>query len=189
MATRGFRVSAIDINARFLENLAKNVQIQTHLLDATKPLDIGRHEVVLCSEVLEHVAPEQSQNLIHSLFGTLQPGGILILSTPQAYSVVELLSRLFRFSPFLALARRVYGQAEELGHINLLTAAAVKAQLRNAGFEIVSSTRFGFYLPAVAEFGGEIGWRGLMRVGNALAKIPFLRGLLWTQGWVARRPA
>ncbi len=103
--------------------------------------------------------------------------------------MVELFSRLFRFGPFLALARKLYGQAEDLGHINLLTAAAVEAQLRKAGFEMLSSTRFGFYLPVVAEFGGETGWRFLKGVGGALAKIPILRGLLWTQGWVVRRPA
>lgn len=189
MAMRGFRVSAVDINASFLDHLAGNAQIEPHLLDATKPLGIGQHDLALCSEVLEHVDPAGSQGMVDSLFDALRPGGVLILSTPQAYSVVELFSRLFRFGPFLALARKLYGQAEELGHINLLTASAVERQLRSAGFEIVSATRFGFYLPGVAEFGGEAGWRFLKSAGRVLARIPVLRGLLWTQGWVVRRPA
>lgn len=190
MAARGFRVSAIDINARFLANLSdQKKEIETHLLDATRPLDLGSHDIVLCTEVLEHVERHQSRGMVNSMFGALRPGGILILSTPQTYSVVELLSRLLSVRPFLALARKMYGQAEELGHINLLTARAVQAQLEEAGFEILSSSRFGFYLPIVAEFGGETGWRLLSRAGRMITNIPFLRGLLWTQGWVARRPA
>lgn len=189
MAARRFRVSAVDINPKFLENLADNDHIDAHEIDATKPLGLGQHDLALCSEVLEHVDPAQSQGMVDSLYDALRPGGVLILSTPQAYSVVELLSRLFRFGPFLALARKFYGQAEELGHINLLTAGAVEGQLRKAGFEIVSGTRFGFYLPLIAEFGGERGWRALRATGRAIAGIPVLRGLLWTQGWVVRRPA
>ena len=189
MASRQFRVSAVDINPAFLDHLAGNARIDAYQLDATNPLGIGQHDLALCSEVLEHVDPARSQGMIDSLFDALRPGGLLILSTPQAYSVVELLSRLFRFGPFLALARRLYGQAEELGHINLLTAGAVEAQLHRAGFEIVSATRFGFYLPAIAEFGGMAGWRALRSTGRWLARVPVLRGLLWTQGWVVRRPA
>ena len=189
MAARDFRVSAVDINPMFLAHLAGNAAIESYQLDATNPLGIGQHDLALCSEVLEHVDPVRSQGMVNSLFDALRPGGLLILSTPQAYSVVELLSRLFRFGPFLALARKLYGQAEELGHINLLTAGAVEAQLRKAGFEIVSATRFGFYLPGIAEFGGERGWRALRATGRLLARVPVLRGLLWTQGWVVRRPA
>jgi SAM-dependent methyltransferase len=189
MAAMGFRVSAVDINPRFLEHLSGNPNIETHFKDGTKPLGIGEHDLALCTEVLEHVAPQSSQDMVNSLYGALRPGGVLILSTPQTYSVVEIISRLFRFGPFLALARKMYGQAEELGHINLLTAGGVEQQLRSAGFEILVRSRFGFYLPVVAEFGGEAGWRLLEMLGRHLATIPVLRGALWTQGWVARRPA
>ena len=189
MAARRYRVSAVDINPKFLAHLAGHERIDTHQLDATLPLGIGEHDLALCSEVLEHVSPDRSQDMIDTLFETLRPGGLLILSTPQSFSVVEMLSRLFRFGPFLALARKLYGQAEELGHINLLTAGAVGRQLREAGFEVVSTQRFGFYLPGVAEFGGEAGWKILRSTGRVLAHVPLLRGLLWTQGWVVRKPA
>ena len=127
--------------------------------------------------------------MIDALFEALRPGGTLILTTPQSFSTVELMSRLFRFKPILALARKLYGHAEELGHINLLTSNAVEKQWRRAGFELVEHERFGFYLPVVAEFGGKAGWSLLRGTGRALAKLPVLRGLLWTQAWVLRRPA
>jgi hypothetical protein len=95
---------------------------------------------------------------------------------------------MFRFPPILALARRIYGSADELGHINLLTAGQLGRQIRAAGFETVDQYRFGFYLPAVAEFGGKAGAGLLAAMARALRPLPVLRGLLWTQGWVLRRP-
>ena len=127
--------------------------------------------------------------MLDSLVGALKPGGMLILTTPQRYSMVELGARLLQFGPLLALARKLYGSAEELGHINLLTVGALSDQLKKSGFEVRQLRRFGFYLPVVAEFGGRGGASLLQGSGELLAKVPLLRGLLWTQGWVLTRPA
>jgi len=182
-------VSAVDINPSFLDNVSAIDGVTTHLKDATLPLDLGEHELAICSEVLEHVPPARSQSMLNSLFGALRPGGHLILTTPQRYASVELFARLFRFKPVLAVARKLYGSADELGHINLLTADALVAQLRQAGFEIETSRRFGFYLPVIAEFGGAPGATLLRGVEAVLRPLPFARGLLWTQGWILRRPS
>ncbi len=99
------------------------------------------------------------------------------------------MARLFRFRPVLALARRIYGSADELGHINLLTAGQLERQLRNAGFEITTQRRFGFYLPVVAEFAGKPGAAALRGIERAIRPLPFVRGLLWTQAYVLRRAA
>lgn len=189
LSAEGRRVTAVDINPAFLDNVASLDSVEVYRRDATEPLDLGEHELAICSEVLEHVPADRSQAMLDSLFGALKPGGKLILTTPQRYSTVELGARLLRFPPLLALARKLYGSAEELGHINLLTARALEGQLRNAGFAIGSTRRFGFYLPIIAEFGGKPGAGVLQNLGRALANIPVLRGLLWTQGWVLTRPA
>ena len=189
LAAAGRRVSAVDINPAFLDNVATMGAVDTHLLDATAPLGLGAHDLAVCSEVLEHVPAERSQAMIDSLFDGLKPGGVLVLTTPQRYSTVELMARLFKFPLVLALARRLYGSAEELGHINLLTAGAVRDQLRRAGFTVDAHRRFGFYLPAVAEFGGKAGAGLLHGLETPLRAWPLRRGLLWTQAWVARRPA
>lgn len=188
LSAQGRNVSAVDINPAFLDNVSKLQSVEVYQKDATRPLELGEHDLAICSEVLEHVPPERSQAMIDSLFGALKPGGTLILTTPQRYSMVEIGARLLRFPPLLALARKLYGSAEELGHINLLTARALEAQLRSAGFAIRSSRRFGFYLPVIAEFGGEAGAGLLQNMGKALTNLPVLRGLLWTQGWVLTRP-
>ncbi len=189
LSAEGRKVSAVDINPTFLANVSKLKSVDVHEKDATRPLGLGDHDLAICSEVLEHVPPERSQAMIDSLFDALRPGGTLILTTPQRYSMVELGARLLQFGPLLALARKLYGSAEELGHINLLTVGALKAQLAKAGFKVQRMRRFGFYLPVVAEFGGRGGAKLLEGSGRFLAGVPLLRGLLWTQGWVLTRPA
>lgn len=182
-------VTAVDINPAFLDNVRSLQHVTTHLKDATRPLELGRHDLAICSEVLEHVPPASSEAMLRALFEGLRPGGTLILTTPQRYSTMELAARMLRFKPLLALARKIYGSADELGHINLLTAGQLKRQLLSVGFVPVTRERFGFYLPVVAEFGGKVGASLLKAAGNILDRVPGLRGLLWTQAWVLERPA
>jgi SAM-dependent methyltransferase len=189
LAAAGRRVSAVDINPAFLENVAAIDAVDTHLKDATRPLELGDHDLAICSEVLEHVPPESSQAMLDSLYGALRPGGSLVLTTPQRFASVELVARLFRFKPILALARRLYGSADELGHINLLTAGQLEKQIAKAGFTVAARRRFGFYLPVVAEFGGKPGAALLRGIEAAIRPLPVIRGLLWTQGYVLRRAA
>ena len=187
LSAAGRKVTAVDINPAFLDNVAGLDAVATHLKDATLPLDLGEHDLAICSEVLEHVPPEGSQAMLDALFGALRPGGTLVLTTPQRYASVELVARLFRFKPILALARKLYGSADELGHINLLTAGQLAEQIEKAGFKPEKTRRFGFYLPVIAEFGGRPGAGVLRAVEAAIRPIPVIRGLLWTQGWVLKR--
>ena len=186
LSEAGREVSAVDINPAFLDNVAPLSNVHIHLKDATKPLELGRHDLAICSEVLEHVSPESSVAMLKTLAGSLRSGGVLILTTPQSFSTVEIAARLFKFPPILALARRLYGHAEELGHINLLTVGQIRRQFDEAGLEVVSHRRFGMYLPILAEFGGVAGSKVLRMLERAIRQVPVLRGLLWTQGWVLR---
>ena len=188
LVAAGRKVTAVDINSAFLENVAGLEGVSTHLKDATTPLGLGVHDLAICSEVLEHVPPERSVAMLGSIYNSLRPDGALILTTPQSYSTVELGARLLRFGPMLALARRIYGSADELGHINLLTAGTLRKQIEAVGFDIIQQRRFGFYLPVVAEFGGKSGAWLLGKIENAIRPLPLIRGALWTQGWILRRP-
>lgn len=181
------RVEAVDINPDFIAAVRHLPRVHARVADATRPLDVGLHDLALCSEVIEHVPPERSEAMLRSIAGSLRPGGVLVLTTPQRFAAVELMARLLRFGPVLALARRLYGSADELGHINLLTARQLQRQIESAGFTIERHAWFGFYLPVVAEFGGAAGAKLLARVGRALSGIPVLRELLWTQAYVLRK--
>ncbi|MEO8618020.1 MAG: class I SAM-dependent methyltransferase [Sphingomicrobium sp.] len=183
------KVDAVDINRAFLENVEGLEGVAIYLKDATKPLEIGSHDLAICSEVLEHVPPSSSRAMLKSIYDSLRPGGALVLTTPQRFSTVELMARLFKFPFILALARKLYGSAEELGHVNLLTANEARRQIADVGFVVEREHRFGFYFPMMAEFGGSAGAASLRGIEKLLRPLPILRGLLWTQGWVLRRPS
>jgi SAM-dependent methyltransferase len=180
-------VTALDINPSFVTGVAHLPGVNALVADATETLPVGDQQVAICSEVLEHVPPIRSLDMLRAIRDALKPGGVLILTTPQSFATVELFARLFRFGPILALARRLYGTADELGHINLLTAPALKRQLAQVGFRIEEEQRFGFYLPVVAEFGGEAGRKFLQGIEKLIVRVPLLRGLVWTQAYVLRR--
>ncbi len=188
LAERSSKVIAIDINPAFLEGVENMSGVSVSLADATLDQGVRDVDVALCSEVLEHVPPERSQAMLDQFFAALKSGGTLILTTPQRYASVELMARLFKFKAILALARMIYGTAEELGHINLLTRSQLRAQIARAGFRIEEQELLGFYLPAVAELGGAPGAALLHGLGSLLRPIPFLRGLLWTQAYRLVKP-
>lgn len=189
LAEQGAAVTAIDINQAFLDGVGAVPGIATLNADATRPLAVAPVDFALCTEVLEHVPPERSLAMLQSLHGALKPGGHLLLTTPQRYATVELMTRLFKIPLFLALARRIYGTADELGHINLLTHAQLGKQISAAGFVIEKHDRFGFYLPVIAEFGGTPGRALLRGIERLIRPVPLLRGLIWTQAYLLRRPA
>jgi SAM-dependent methyltransferase len=139
--------------------------------------------MALCSEVIEHI-PDTARVLagIHRL---LEPGGILLLSTPQRWSLMEMAAKIAFLPGIVGIVRRIYGEAVfDMEHINLMTARATERQLSGAGFRIREHHKSGMYIPLVAEFGGERGrifeeWLERRVRGRALDS------LLWTQYYVA----
>ncbi len=105
MSGMGANITAVDINPAFVAGVADVAGAKPVLADATVGLDVGEHDLAVCSEVLEHVPPEHSVALLRNLHRGLKPHGRLILTTPQRFATVELMARLLRFPPVLALAR------------------------------------------------------------------------------------
>jgi 2-polyprenyl-3-methyl-5-hydroxy-6-metoxy-1,4-benzoquinol methylase len=144
-------------------------------------------DLILCTEVIEHI--EDSAAALRGMRRLLKPGGVLVLSTPQRYSPLELAAKIAFLPGVIQLVRRIYREPVlETGHINLMTARTVQRQLQSAGFEIAEQHRTGMYLPLVAEFGGEQGLRFLQWLARTLAGGAG-SNLLWTQYYVARGTA
>ncbi|MHB8699237.1 MAG: class I SAM-dependent methyltransferase [Sulfuricaulis sp.] len=188
ISARGCRIFAVDINSRFLDAVRDLPGVIVSHHDATENLMLNGFNVALCSEVIEHVPRDRSLRLLMGIFGSLKPGGVLILSTPQAYSTMELAARCLRLKPVLSLARWIYGTVDELGHINLLTRCGLKRQITMAGFHVIEETAIGLYVPLLAEVGGVTGRRVAKFLERILWRIPLLSGLLWTQCYVLKKP-
>ncbi len=186
LSRSGAAVTAIDINPDFIDGVKALPHVAAHVRDATMPFGVADQDVALSSEVLEHVPRDRSLAMLREIRAALKPGGLFVLTTPQRYATIELMARLLRFPPVLALARMIYGSVDELGHINLLTSGQLKLQLAAAGFVIEREERFGFYLPVIADFGGEAGHAVLRTIERMIRHVPLLRGLLWTQAYVLR---
>ncbi|MFT7287810.1 MAG: SAM-dependent methyltransferase [Halieaceae bacterium] len=185
-------VIAVDVEPVFLEALAtpevaaygaaKLFRVQADV--RASPLREQCVDLLLCSEVIEHVA--DSPLLLRALADTLAPGGFLLLTTPQPYSPVEVLGKVAFLPGIRQLVQLIYREPiEPTGHINLLGRHALEAQLAQAGFEVLERECLGLYLPVIAEFGGDAGRRLLQWLEGYLRATP-LRCFLWTQCYLLR---
>jgi SAM-dependent methyltransferase len=182
------RVTVSDVHDAYLD--AARV-IATGLANvAVVPDDIRRptlpaasFDVVLCTEVIEHIV--ESRAALAGMRRLLRRGGVLVLSTPQRYSPLEVCSRIAFLPGVIDLVRLVYREPIlPAGHVNVMTAREVRRQLVEAGFAIRESHTSGLYVPLLAEAGGEPG-RRLAGWLEARIKDGPLDCLLWTQHYVA----
>ena len=140
--------------------------------------------LVLCSEVIEHIA--NSQSVLAAMHRLLEPGGILLLSTPQRWSLMEMAAKVAFLPGIVNLVRRIYGEAVfDMEHINSMTAGETERQLRQAGFRIRERYKSGMYIPLVAEFAGDRGRRFEEWLERRLRGSP-MDWTLWTQYYVAQ---
>ncbi|MEP0203959.1 MAG: class I SAM-dependent methyltransferase [Halioglobus sp.] len=142
-------------------------------------------DFILCTEVVEHIA--DSNLALLELSRLLSVDGVLLLTTPQKFSPLELCAKIAFLPGVIQLVRLIYREPiVPTGHINLLTEKALKEQLAQAGLSISEEYKCGMYLPLVAEFGGTRGRRFLGWLESKL-RGTFCDGLLWTQCYVLRR--
>ena len=183
------QVIAADIEQEYLEyalDIAsdlKNVQCTTD--DITKSsLPAGEFDLVLCTEVIEHIA--DSPSALAGLRRLLSPGGRLVLSTPQRYSPLEICSKVAFLPGVIELVRLIYREPIiPTGHINLLTEKELKLQLDNAGLVILEQFKCGLYLPVVAEAMGRVGLKIEQWLEKRLRDSRF-DWLLWTQCYLLK---
>lgn len=186
------RVVASDVEPAYLRFAAplaeefSNLQFLADDITASR-LPARSFDLILCSEVIEHLCEPRAA--LAGMFRLLQPGGVLILSTPQPYSSLELAGRIAFLPGIIGLVRLVYRELVlDTGHINLTSSRRLEQQLADLGFEVLERHKSGMYLPLVAEFAGQYGLKLEQWLERRLRGGP-AQGLLWTQCCVARAPA
>ena len=182
------RVTVSDVHDAYLD--AARVMAAGHANvtivqdDIRQPaLPTASFDVILCTEVIEHM--KESRAALAGMRRLLRPGGVLLLSTPQRYSPLEVCSKIAFLPVVIGLVRLVYREPIlPTGHINLMTAGEMRRQLAEAGFGIRESHASGLYLPVVAEIGGEPARSLAASLERRIRGGP-LQWLLWTQYYVA----
>lgn len=148
-------------------------------------LEPASFDVILCTEVLEHI--EAWQAALASMARLLRPGGVLVLSTPQPWSPLELLGKIAFRPGVIRLVRAVYREPVlETGHISLVSSRRLTRELGAGGLRIERRRWSSVYIPVLAEVGGTVALRIEQLLEPVLQARP-LRALLWTQYVVARR--
>jgi SAM-dependent methyltransferase len=185
-------VVALDLEKVFIERAQVLAQKYPNLRvvddDITRSkLPDNAFDLVLCSEVIEHIG--DSEKALAEVYRLLRPRGILIMSTPQPLSPLELMAKIAFAPGIFRLVKLVYKEAiAQTGHINLMSEKRATSQLEAAGFSIRERFKTGVYLPLIAEFLG----RAALRLEQWLE--PRMRGglfdrLLWVQYYIAEKPA
>jgi SAM-dependent methyltransferase len=182
-------VTATDVDRAHLRHAQSVLDSYSNLRLATdditdSKLPASSFDVILCSEVLEHIPA--TDRVVAGLRRLLAPGGFLLLSTPQRYSLMELACRIAFLPGVIGLVRRIYGEAIfETGHVNLLTERQLRRSLAAHGFTIREQFKSGLYIPMLAEFGSE----RAQQIAQALeqrVRRGRLSFALWTQYYVAQ---
>jgi SAM-dependent methyltransferase len=182
-------VVGTDLNQSQLEHAractADIANLQVLIDDITdSQLPAHSFDLVLCSEVIEHI--RDTRRAMAGIRRVVAPGGLLIVSTPQRHSLMELACKLAFMPGVINFVRRVYGEAVfETGHLSLMTERQMTGALESAGFRIRQHFKSGLYLPLVAEFAGTTGVRLERWLEERLRDGP-LSWTLWTQYYVAQ---
>ena len=185
-------VMASDVEHSYLNHVRRKYvdepRLQLHVDDICETqMPQSSFDLILCSEVLEHIPPARTEAALTSIAKLLRPGGFLILSTPQPCSPLELSCKLALKRPLIWLARAIYREPVlPTGHINLLPPARLRRVLEESGLVIQRRHASGLYLPLLAELLPGPGLRLAKRLEKLMVHGP-ARPLLWTQYYVATR--
>ena len=100
LAAEGFVVDGLDPSVGMIveANELSHPRLSFALLNDERPLMPGvSYDAVICSSVIEYV--ERPLELLQELHGVLRPGGTLVASFPNRYSLVRLYGRLREAKP------------------------------------------------------------------------------------------
>jgi 2-polyprenyl-3-methyl-5-hydroxy-6-metoxy-1,4-benzoquinol methylase len=194
LAERGYRVVAMDLRRTFLQYLRLKHETGAVSCVAASlehyPFRQGAFDVVLLTEVIEHVAYPEA--LVLGVADLLAPGGILVLTTPNGGRLHTGLPTLNSVGSRQALEGRQF-QPDADGHLFLLTRGELVELVAAAGLETVkhqfSSSPWitghlrARYLSGILPVSARLG------LDHLTARMPALGRLLSSaQLVVARRP-
>lgn len=189
LCNRFASVTAIDVEPAHISALAELKRSHGNLdLCVT---DLCNHEwtakfdLVLCSEVIEHVPNPGA--FMAGLARAVDDGGILVLSTPQPWSLMEVAAAVALSPAVIWLPKLIYREPVlPTGHISVQSRRRIRELLEANGLTTIRSDYLGLYMPVLAEFGGQSAVRILDTLERTIKRVGPI-GLLWTQLHVARK--
>lgn len=139
-AGRAGHVDAIDGSAQMIAIARReqrqlgltNIDFTEAMLDEVSERPASHYDAILSSSVLEYV--ENMPDVLGQFSRTLKPGGILIISMPNALSLYRKVERI---------AFQMTGRPRYYGHVHhVVTTGKMVDNLQNVGFELVEEPTF-----------------------------------------------
>lgn len=125
----GFKVAVCEPSQGRRESILKRPDIHSErFLGVIAPEDEGVFDVVLCSEVIEHVLPEAAQDFLESLRARLKPGGTLVVTTPHDED-------LDLSASYCPNCDSIFHRWQ---HVRSFTRETLRDELTKGGFDVVS---------------------------------------------------
>jgi 2-polyprenyl-3-methyl-5-hydroxy-6-metoxy-1,4-benzoquinol methylase len=153
LVEEGFTVRGCEIDPDRAETAC---QVQGSSVDVMSVLEWeppGRANVVTCIELIEHLCPNDQSRLLERMRAWLAPDGVLVLSTPQRYSVVSLIELAYS-----VVVRQPYTWWDPT-HIAILSRTRLTRLLSTSGFKVIECVGyhmmpdlFAARVPALARF-------------------------------------
>lgn len=157
---------AVESVSRLKRRLPKADGARLHIVKASLgqlPFEKASFDVVLCSEVLEHI--EDDESALREIARVTKPGGFVVITVPHPPA------------PFSDSAHVREGY----------TFAELGSLCRQAGLEIIAH-RYCFFQLAQIAFRWASRWRQLFPCHPPLQFLPWLERLLWRQGGPSSHP-
>lgn len=128
-AQHGAQVTGLDISSRAILIAQQAAQNQSFLhtpifLEQTVDTTLGTFDLVICSEVIEHVPNEQQ--FARHLLACVAPGGTLIVSTPYPDNWLRQRGMLTKFD-------------QQVGHQRLIAPLRLKKLFENRDFDQIAT--------------------------------------------------
>ncbi len=183
------RVTCVDNDSDLLnfmrDKFGANERLDLLHSDAISlPFKDDTFDLVLCSEVLEHVSSPKS--MLREIGRVKKADGRIILSTPQKFSMPELTAKVFFSKCLRPMTEFIVREAiHDPGHVSLQTSSSLQHILWDLGFNVVTVKYTGAFVPVISELWGNRWARFLRKQEEVWAK-GMLRPFLWTQIYVLR---
>ncbi len=144
-----FTVTGVDISEQNLKK-AKQLGFRTLKQDLGKrmPVKNNSFDTVISNQVIEHIY--DTDFYLEDIYRALKPGGILLITTPNAVSLSDRFRALLGDLPIAAEVSTRYRLRDShppAGHIRIYTFEQLRHQLQRTGFKVIEKRTTNFPFP------------------------------------------
>lgn len=109
---------------------------------------------------------------------------MLVLTTPQKYSVMEISCKIAFLPGIIKLVRLIYREPiMETGHISLRSEKSLKILFSRNNLSIIKEKKMGLYIPLLA----EMRWERMIKKIEKILAIYSVNWPLWTQCYILKK--